>query len=152
MEVCKLESTCLPDDQRKPSSEHPYGTEWIFCKKAGIVKHCHSLNCIAKDSIKLEIDNEIISMYQNDFSIKEISGELNCSTGHVKNVLKKNNLFIPNNNSKSNILLNHKSLLLYLRFEKGMRYADLVGFIEQNYQLKISVDYLRETLKKWKGK
>lgn len=33
--MCEFENTCNPELQMQPSVEHPFGSEWVNCKKAG---------------------------------------------------------------------------------------------------------------------
>ena len=49
MQQCPLLNRCNPEQQRNAK---PYGTEWIKCKKEGLVVHCYKLRCLDKKQNK----------------------------------------------------------------------------------------------------
>lgn len=148
MQQCPLLNRCNPEQQRNAK---PYGTEWIKCKKEGLVVHCYKLRCLDKKPLKLDIDDEVVNLYNNNISIRQISEDLECSISHVKNVLKRYNLYKPQKErSKLYLLLPYKATLLYLRFEKDMKFAALIRYVKQNYDIDVSLNHLREILNNWR--
>lgn len=148
MQQCPLLNRCNPEQQRNAK---PYGTEWIKCKKEGLVVHCYKLRCLDKTPLKLDIDDEVVNLYNNNISIRQISEDLECSISHVKNVLKRYNIYKPQKErSKLYLLLPYKETLLYLRFEKGMKFTSLILYVKTNYDIDVSLNHLREILNKWK--
>ena len=62
--MCILKTTCKPELQTQPNSEHPYGTEWIYCKKAGNFIHQSKLDCY-KNNFTVEQINEKYNQYHH---------------------------------------------------------------------------------------
>jgi transposase len=92
-----------------------------------------------------------VNLYNNNISIRQISEDLECSISHVKNVLKRHNLYKPQKErSKLYLLLPYKETLLYLRFEKDMKFAALIRYVKQNYDIDVSLNHLREILNNWR--
>lgn len=151
---CKYLEECKPNEQRK---KEPFGTEWVWCQREQIFKHCFYLNCtyvpIRDENGTLSYNNftteeEIINAYKRNKSIKETSRDLCCSYSHVVKVLKRNSLY-KRPVSKKEILENHKDMLLFLREKKGMQYLDIVFYVNKNYGIQITTTTIGDLIREW---
>lgn len=148
--MCVLQKTCQPNLQTAPSEQHPYGTEWIYCKKTGGIIHIHHLQCLNRTILTNCIDEDlIVELYLQSKSCIEIAKELNCSTYLVRETLKKMKLYKPKV-SLAQQLQEHKKEILDLYAKDKIRYEDVCEYVKNKYGIKMCCVSIGELIRKWK--
>lgn len=150
--MCEFEKTCNPELQRQPSEEHPFGSEWVYCKKAGGQIHCNYLNC-TKKFVQRIIDEEmselIVELYSQNKTAVEIANQLDISSSSVIKVLKKKKMYKPRI-PVAKALDPYKYELLQMYGRNKMRYEDIARYIKSKYNISICSISLGELIRNWK--
>ena len=148
--MCKFEKTCQPNKQLAPSKEHPYGTEWIDCKKAGGIIHSRYVNCMEKETMSNKIDVDLmVKLYKNNTDVSEIANQLKCSTFYVRETLKKLKIYKPKQTLEKQLEPYKKEIInFYNRYDTTLN--DVAIHIKLNYGIKLCPVYVGTILNKWR--
>ena len=149
--MCIYASSCNPEQQMLPSKEHPYGTEWVFCKKVNGFYHCDRLTCIGKTfTNKLVVDDdEIVRLYvEENYNLCQLEEMFDCSKYYIIQLLKNKKVF------KKKIpviqqIEKWKDEILLLN-DNGMIYKDIVRNIKEKYNVSVNMVALGEKIRKWR--
>ena len=150
--MCIYASYCKPNEQMKPSKEHPYGTEWVFCRKDGINRHCHGLSCINHDyNNKIELDeNKVVELYKQGYSLNEIVTKFNSSIFTIRKILMREKIYKVKKSKKYYLTLYKNEILTYYDSSIMITYEDVAEFVHKNYGIEISSVGVGVLIKQWK--
>ena len=150
--MCEFEKSCNPELQRQPSEEHPFGSEWVYCKKAGGQIHCQLLKCTNK-FVQKRIDAEMIELavelYLQNKTAVEIAKQLHVSSASVINILKNKKIYKPRIPA-AKALEPYKYELVQMYGRNKMRYEDITRYVRTKYNISICCISLGELIRNWK--